>query len=252
MPTPDVREVFADQDRDPIPVGLRVGDLVHLSRISGADPGAGALAPDIDGQMHQAFRNLQAAVAAAGATLDEVAQVSIFVADRAHLQAINGPWVQLFPRDDDRPTYKFMVAPLPAGQLVQLEAFAVAGGRRQLVHVPGVTHTNPIPIGVKIGGMVFSSRILPYDPATGAPPEAFADQVRCLFANVRTFLTNAGAEPRHVTQARLFIHDKGDMPQVEPYLQDLFGADRPAVPVVTYGTGTRLQVYLELIASLDR
>ncbi len=248
----EVREVFGNEDIDPIPLGIRTGNLVHLTRVTGADPATGALGATVEAQMDQAHQNLRTAVQAAGGSIDNIAQVSFFLKDRTGLAAINPAWVTLFPNDDDRPTYKFMVAAgLPGDCLVQVEAFAVLGSRRQMIHIPGVAHTNPIPMAVKIGNMVFSSRVLPYDAATGAPPEAFAGQASHLFQNLRTVLATAGAAPANITQARLFIADKAAWPGVKHHWDALFGAaEQPMLHMVTYGTGTRLQIYMEIIARL--
>lgn len=248
----DVREVFGNEDLDPLPLGIRVGDVLHASRITGVDLTTGKLAADADGQMATAFANLQHVVQSAGGSLDNVGQVSIFVKQRDDMKAINPAWVKMFPLDDDRPTYKFMVADLPGDRLVQLEAFAVIGARRQVLHIPNVAHTNPIPMGVKIGNMVFSSRILPYDSRTGQPAEGFEAQVEAVFANLNTFLKTAGAEPKHLTQARVFIADKAQMGTVEQQWARLYpaGTPRPTIHAVTYGAGTRLQAYIEVIASL--
>ena len=247
-----LHEVFGNEDTDPIPLGIRIGNVVHASRITGVDPVTGVLADGIDAQMAAVHQNVRQVVERAGGSIDNIAQVSFFVAQREYLQAINPPWVQLFPNDDDRPTYKFMVANLPAGVLVQAEMFAVLGARRELIHVPGVAHTNPIPMGVKIGGMVFSSRILPFEPATGKPPEGLAAQAEVVFGNLRTFLTNAGAEPRHISQAHIFIADKAEMPVIQQHWDQLFAgvAHRPVMHAVTYGAGTALQAYIEIVAVL--
>jgi 2-iminobutanoate/2-iminopropanoate deaminase len=247
----DLREVFADEDVNPVPIGVRLGNVVHLTHLTGADPAGGALAATAEAQMTQAHENLRRAVIAAGASIDAIAHVSFYVSDRAVLPAINPAWATLFPNDADRPTYKFMVAPLPAGCFVQLEAFAVAGNRRQLLSIPGVAHTNPIPMGVKIGNMIFSSRLLPYDAATGKPPADFAEQADHLFRNLRTFLAAGGALPSNITQARLFIADKAAWPSVKHHWNALFTtAERPVLHMVTYGTGTALQIYIEIIACL--
>jgi 2-iminobutanoate/2-iminopropanoate deaminase len=245
-------EVFSDEDIDPIPLGTRTGNLVHLTHITGADPASGALDAGIDAQMDQVHQNLKRAVEAADGSIDNIAQVSFFLKARTGLASINPAWIKLFPNDEDRPTYKFMVAPLLSGDcLVQVEAFAVLGSRRQVLHIPGVAHTNPIPMGVKIGDMLFSSRVLPYDAATGTPHKAFPDQARHLFQNLRTLLVTAGAVPANITQARLFIADKAQWPGAKHHWDALFGeSEQPALRLVTYGTGTGLQIYIEVIAHL--
>ena len=40
-------------------------------------------------------------------------------------------------------------------------------GKRRSVHVEGVEHGAPIPMGARVGNMLFSSGIMGTDPATG-------------------------------------------------------------------------------------
>jgi 2-iminobutanoate/2-iminopropanoate deaminase len=222
---------------DPIPVGLRVGDLIHGLRLGAADPAS-------------ALDDLKHVVQAAGASLDNVAQVSFFVKDAAQLKAINPAWLQKFPTDDDRPTYKFMTAPaLPDDRPVHLEFFAIANQRRTLLHIPNVAHTNPIPMAVRIGNYVFSSRVLPYDSQTGQPPEDVERQADCLFQNIRTLLDVAGASPDDITQARLFLSDLDTFPIAQRYWQAVVGGPKtPPLHITHYTLAPSLKVMLEFVA----
>ncbi|MCA1648171.1 MAG: RidA family protein [Chloroflexi bacterium] len=250
MGAPQVVEIFGNPDIDPVPCGIRVGNLIKGLRLLGTDPHSAALGRDIDEQLHLAMTNLQHCVERGGATLDNVAQVSFFVKDRADLKAINSPWVETFPDDQDRPTYKFMQADLPGGQLVALECFAVVGARRRVLQIPNVAHTNPIPLGVRIGNMLFSSRVLPYDAATGKPADNVERQAECLFANVRTLLAAGGAKPEHITQGRLFLVDRATQTLAEQHWHALVGSG-PSLHTVQYGLAPALQVMLEFIAVVE-
>lgn len=225
-------EVFLGSN--PVPAGIRTGDLIHLNRIAGTD-------------MQTAFLNLQAAVQGAGGTLENVAQVSIFVKARDDLQAINPVWTQMFPDEHDRPTYKFMVA--EQDPPVQLEAWAVAGARRRTLQIPNVAHTNPIPMGVRIGDMLFSARVLPYDPATGKPAEGPERQTGCLFHNVRALLDVGDIKPEYIVQGRLFLADPGYRPLAEQHWSNLVAGanESPVLHLTPYGQGTQLLVMLEVI-----
>ncbi len=66
-------------------------------------------------------------------------------------------------------------------------------GKRQTLEVPGVAHGAPIPMGVRIGNLVFSSGVAGADPATGKLPDDPARQAALMFDNVRTLLDQAGA-----------------------------------------------------------
>ena len=239
-----VVEIFGADD-DPIPLGVRIGDLIHLVRVSARSGGP------LEAQLFSVFGTLRNAVERAGASIDNIAQVSFFLRNRQDIPAINPPWVAMFPDERDRPTYKFMVADLPAEQLVQVEAFALCGARRRVLHIPGVAHTNPIPMGVRIGNMLFSSRVLPYDPVSGVPPDGVARQAECVFGNVRRLLEEAGMEGQHITQGRLFVADPAYISVAEPYWRDL-AREAAVLHVTHYTLAPTLLIMLEVIANMDR
>lgn len=232
-----MRELFLESD--PIPVGLQVGDLIHGLRLA---------APDAV----SAMSSMRAIVTGAGASLDNVAQVSFFLKDRADMPLINPAWLATFPDDQDRPTYKFMTADLPGDARVHVEFWAVAGQRRRMLHIPNVAHTNPIPMGIRIGPYVFSSRVLPYDPATGKPADSVEAQVRCLFENVRALLSAGEAEPGDVVQGRGFVFELADAELVRRAWEDLSGGAQAPLHVSHYTLAPALRVMLEFVARVAR
>jgi enamine deaminase RidA (YjgF/YER057c/UK114 family) len=133
---------------------------------------------------------------------------------------------------------------------VHVEFFAIANERRRLLHIPNVAHTNPIPMGVRIGNYVFSSRVLPYDAQTGQPADGVERQAECVFQNVRTLLNLAGAEPAHIAQARLFLSDESTRHIAERWWKELVGINAPPPPlqVTPYTLAPALKVMLEFIA----
>ncbi len=58
------------------------GEWVFVSGCTGFDYATGAIADDIEAQTHQSFRNIEAALAEAGAGLGDVVRVRVFVATR--------------------------------------------------------------------------------------------------------------------------------------------------------------------------
>jgi enamine deaminase RidA (YjgF/YER057c/UK114 family) len=244
------QEVFGDQNVDPIPLGTKAGDLLTGLRITGHDPKNGKLPDGIEAQLKNAYQNLRICVENAGGTIDNIAQVSMFFADFATDRgAMNPPWVEMFPNENDRPTYKFMPASLPEGERIHFEFFAVLGQRRKILAVPGVAHTNPIPLGVRIGRYLFSSRVLPYDPSTGQAADGAEAQAEFLFQNTTKLLEAGGMSWSHVQQGRAFLADPAHQKLVDSRWEARFpnAADRPVLHRVRYGGGA-LQVMLEIIA----
>jgi 2-iminobutanoate/2-iminopropanoate deaminase len=167
---------------------------------------------------------------------------------------MNLPWVEVFPEATDRPTYKFMPAPnLPQGERIAFECYAVLGQRRELLAVDGVAHTNPIPLGVRIGRYVFSSRMLPYDPSTAKAAEGAEAQAQFVFANTTAMLARGRMGWKDVVYGRAFLADPAaQRPLVDEQWQKVLpdAAKRPALNRVKYGGGP-LQVMLEVIARQD-
>ena len=114
----------------PIPLGCRVGDIVHSSGIVGVDPGTGLLPPDPASEVAQAFTNLESFLSAAGVTTGDVVRLSVTVNDEKIRDEMNVHWLRLFPDEDDRPARHTGVGPLRGGSSIQLEVIAVAAGDR--------------------------------------------------------------------------------------------------------------------------
>lgn len=239
-------ELFRDDD--PIPIGVRVDDLVIGLRIDGRHPDSGGFPDDAATQLRNAHENLRRCVLTAGLGLDNVAQVSFFLSDFATRAEMNPPWVEMFPSDDDRPTYKFLPALLPPGQLVHVEFFGVAGGRRRDIQIPGVAHANPIPMAVRIGRYLFTSRLLAYDPATQQPAVGASAQTKFLFENAETVLAAAGMGWGDIVQGGAFGADEACDALIEEGWRACFPdpSRRPPLHPLRYGAGSLL-VMLELI-----
>jgi len=242
-------EIFGNPDIDPIPLGIRVGNLVHASRLTGVNLETGKLAEGVEAQVAQVLEAVKHVVETAGGTIDNVAQVSFFLKRFDDRPLINPPWVAMFPNEQDRPTYKFMEANLPDDCLVQAEMWAVLDARRAVIYTPPVAHTNPIPMGVKIGGYLFSSRILPFEPSTNAAADGLERQSELVFKNLATFLEVAEMDRSDLMQARLFVSDRAHIPTVQRYWDGFFqgSANRPIIRTVLYRQTPAAMAYLEVI-----
>lgn len=76
------------------------------------------------------------------------------------------------------------------------------------IHIDGVTHGKaPIPMGARVGNLIYSSALLGKDPASDTLPADPAAQMRCLFANLRSLLANGGASLADVVQVTAYVKD---------------------------------------------
>lgn len=80
--------------------------------------------------------------------------------------------------------------------------------RRRSIGIDGVTHgATPIPMGSRIGNLLYSSGIMGKDPATGQLAEGAAQQAQHMFQNLRALLHNGGATLDDVLHVRASVKD---------------------------------------------
>ena len=110
----------------PIPFGARVGNMIFSSGIMGADPVTGKVPEDLKSQCVFAFANMEAMLKKAGATTKNVGSIKVYMKDRSQREAVNAPWLEMFPDENDRPArHAIEYDAFPPGVLVQLEVVAV-------------------------------------------------------------------------------------------------------------------------------
>jgi Haem-degrading len=100
-----------------------------------------------------------------------------------------------------------------------------------------------------VGGDV-SSRVLPYEPATGRPADGVEQQARFLFENIQRLLAAGGADGRHITQGRLSLANPSCRDMAIGYWRALVGAaqSEPVLQITPYRLAPALLVMLEIIA----
>ena len=111
----------------PIPMGVRMGNIVFSSGIMGKDPATDSFPPDAARQAELMFQNVRTLLAEAGAGLDDVARMTVYIKDDAYRADLNREWLKAFPDDADRPARHTLVWDLRGGMLIQCELVAVVG-----------------------------------------------------------------------------------------------------------------------------
>ncbi len=109
-----------------IPFGARNGRLLYSGATFGADPTTGKLGDTPERQAELAFENTKTLLETAGLTTDNIAHIFVWYKDHQYRDAVNGPWVKMFPDMDNRPARHAIKADLPGEMVVQLEMTAVA------------------------------------------------------------------------------------------------------------------------------
>jgi len=100
---------------------VRAGNTIWVSGQIPLDPATKELVGgDIEAQVRRVFDNVKAIVTAAGATLDDVVKVSIFLIDLKHFALVNSVMAEYF-REPYPARAAVGVASLPRGAQVEME-----------------------------------------------------------------------------------------------------------------------------------
>jgi 2-iminobutanoate/2-iminopropanoate deaminase len=84
----------------PYSPAIVAGDFIFVSGQGPSDPATGKMVLDsVQAETRQVLRNVQAILAAAGATLEDVVKCNVYLADRADFAAMNEAYREFFPND---------------------------------------------------------------------------------------------------------------------------------------------------------
>ncbi|MFN8467493.1 MAG: RidA family protein [Caldilineaceae bacterium] len=108
----------------PYSQAIKAGKFLFASGQLGLDPASGNLVEGIEAQTRQALANLQAVLAEAGSSVENVVKTTIFLADLGHFATVNSLYAQVFQQEPPaRSTVQ--VAALPKAALVEIEFIAL-------------------------------------------------------------------------------------------------------------------------------
>lgn len=105
---------------------VKVGDTLYISGTVGFDYAAGTCDEDPVVQLQQIIRNIEPALAQAGATLKDIVQITTYVTSAEVFAAIGPELGKIF--GDIRPTNAALVVQFPVPHVkVEISAIAVIG-----------------------------------------------------------------------------------------------------------------------------
>jgi len=100
---------------------VRAGNTIWVSGQIPLDPATQSLVTgDMEAQVRQVFQNLKAIVVAAGANLDDVVKVTVYLIDLAHFTLVNKIMAEFF-REPYPARAALGVAALPRGAQIEVE-----------------------------------------------------------------------------------------------------------------------------------
>jgi 2-iminobutanoate/2-iminopropanoate deaminase len=111
--------------KNPIPAACRIGSLLFSGSIQGTDPETGRYGATLAEQCALMFAHVRRIVEAAGGGTGDIARMTVWMRDRSQREAVNGPWLAMFPDPGSRPARHTMTAPLDGEKLVECDFVAV-------------------------------------------------------------------------------------------------------------------------------
>ncbi|MCL6616160.1 MAG: RidA family protein [Anoxybacillus ayderensis] len=115
----------APQAIGPYSQGIIVNNMFYSSGQIALTPEGEMVQGDVQAQTHQVFKNLQAVLEAAGASLETVVKTTVFLKDMNDFAAMNAAYAEHF---GDTPPARstVQVARLPRDARIEIEAIALA------------------------------------------------------------------------------------------------------------------------------
>ncbi len=100
------------------------GDWIFVSGTSGHDQPTGVISDDVRDQTRQSLKTIRAALERAGAVLEDIVRIRVYVSDRAHIVPVSEVLKETF--DHSRPTNTTVVCQLAEDPMkVELEVTAI-------------------------------------------------------------------------------------------------------------------------------
>ncbi|MFK8328682.1 RidA family protein [Pseudomonas sp. BJa5] len=245
----------------------RLGQQVFVGGVLPVDA-VGTLigADDIEAQTHAVFRNLQAALAAAGLQMADLVRLNTYYVYEGEEAQATVFWEKMtrvrllyFPDPGPAATAVRVQGTGVRGALIQLEAEALAVPalqRQRIMPEKSWDWSIPVPLsqGWRAGSQVWVGGQVSADRAGKAINLGdLPGQTRNVLEHIRHVLLDAGAQFSDLTQLKVcYLHD-GDDEAAEARLQEILGVVRttcgePLPPVTAFGVNL---LYEGLLLEID-
>ena len=86
----------------------------------------------------------------------------------------------------------------------------------------------PYSQAIEVNGMVYTSGIIPVDPATGTIPEGSVAQAEQAFTNLKNLLEAAGTDISQVVKTTVFIKEMNDFGEINEVYAKYFTEPYPS------------------------
>ena len=111
--------------QNPIPQGVKIGNMVFSGSVSGADATTGELPSDAETQVWNTFKNVRLLMEQAGGTTDDIAHMAVSMGSAETRKHLNAAWLDMFPEEDNRPARHTQTHDINPRYHIQVEFIAV-------------------------------------------------------------------------------------------------------------------------------
>jgi 2-iminobutanoate/2-iminopropanoate deaminase len=108
------------EHKAPIPMGVKIGNMVYSSSLTGKDPLTSQRPSDVQGEIGFVFQHMKSLMESAGGTTDHIAHMSVHLSDNRYRSLVNEQWLLMFPNENDRPVRHITIIDLGEGTNLQL------------------------------------------------------------------------------------------------------------------------------------
>jgi 2-iminobutanoate/2-iminopropanoate deaminase len=124
--------------------------------------------------------------------------------------------------------------------------------RRESINLPHMAHGAPIPMGCKVGNMVYSSGIGGSN-VEGKMPSDPDEQAEQMFENIRQFMEQAGGSVEDIVHVRILMKDRGQRESINKPWLTMFPDEhsRPARHALETNLGGQFLFQAEIVAVLN-
>jgi 2-iminobutanoate/2-iminopropanoate deaminase len=205
------------------------GGLIYVSGLAGMGPKDPLATTDIASETRRAFDQLKAALEAAGSSLADLVNVTVYLKNAGDFDAMNAVYRTCVT--DQPPARTTVAADLPDGALITISAVAVPTGavRETLLPVGWVKSPRPYSYIVRTGDLVFLSGLVSRRGTDDQiVPGPVPVQMKTIMANAATLLKTAGLTFDNVVSARVFVTDDSLFEAMNTEYQRTFPINPPA------------------------
>ena len=109
----------------PIPMAIRIDNMVYSSGIHAMDPETGTSPEDSARQVELVFQHMRTIVESAGGSTDDIALVTFNVIDDSIRPLVGAEWLKMFPNERDWPARNTYIVDLGFGMIIHTMMTAV-------------------------------------------------------------------------------------------------------------------------------